>query len=252
MQIADGKNSCIQSTIEVNSLSITVEYKAIKNIHLAVYPPNGRVHISAPLNTTEPKLRLYILKKWVWLAEKISRAKEHTLIPKREYISGEEHLWRGQPYRLKVIEDITILPKVIVQGDYLCLYAPPKSTALKREQILGNWYRVQLNDTLNFYVPKWEQILDVKTEMWDIMKMRARWGSCNAKRKIIYFNLELAKKPCACVEYIVVHELAHLLEKTHNERFKQILQTHLPAWQELRNQLNELPLSEEIFQETIS
>ncbi|MBP5672072.1 MAG: M48 family metallopeptidase [Victivallales bacterium] len=237
------------SSIVVNGVALTVEYKDIKHIHLSVYPPDGHAHISAPLKTSDTKLKLFILKKWIWLSDKIRKATEHSIIPTRRYVSGEEHLWRGQSYRLKVIEDATVVPKVLLNGDYLNLYVPLHSTCNKRMKILEGWYRNQLNATLDVIVPKWEERLGVKSEMWDILKMRARWGSCNSKAKVIYFNLELAKKPISCVEYIVVHELAHLLEKSHNDRFQQILQTYLPTWQEIRRQLNELPISEEIFQE---
>lgn len=235
--------------LEVNGVFFAVERKDIKHIHLSVYPPDGRAHVSAPLNTPDMQLRLFILKKWVWLSEKFRKAKEHPTVPARKFVSGEEHLWRGQAYRLKVVEDITIMPKVLVNVDYLELYALPRSTMERRMQILNDWYRAQLNETLEAAVPKWEAHLGVKSESWDILKMRARWGSCNSKTKALLFNLELAKKPLACVEYIVVHELAHLLEKSHNDRFQQILQTYLPTWRELRRQLNEFPISEEMFRE---
>ncbi|MBQ7649769.1 MAG: M48 family metallopeptidase [Victivallales bacterium] len=236
-------------TLEVNGVPFAVEYKDIKHIHLSVYPPDGHAHVSAPINTPETQLKLFILKKWVWLSEKIRKAKEHPTVPVRKYVSGEEHLWRGQSFRLKVIEDVTIVPKILVNGDYLELYAPPHSTREKRMQILNDWYRGRLNETLEAAVPKWEEHLNVKAEAWDILKMRARWGSCNSRTRTLLFNLELAKKPIACVEYIVVHELAHLLEKSHNDRFQQILQTYLPTWRELRRQLNEFPISEEMFGE---
>ncbi|MGN0866481.1 MAG: M48 family metallopeptidase [Oligosphaeraceae bacterium] len=241
----------MSSSLEVNGVLFAIEYKDIKHIHLSVYPPDGHAHISAPRNTPEIQLKLFILKRWIWLSEKIRKAKEHPTIPVRKYVSGEEHFWRGQSFRLKVIEDITVIPKVVIHGDYLELYAHPHSTREKRSQILNHWYRDRLNETLEATIPQWEERLKVKAESWDILKMRARWGSCQAKAKTLLFNLELAKKPTACVEYIVVHELAHLLEKNHNNHFQQILQTYLPTWRELRRQLNEFPIPEELFREEV-
>ena len=237
------------STLDVNGVTFAIEYKDIKHIHLSVYPPDGRAHVSAPLGLSETQVRLFILRKWIWLSEKIRQAKSHSIVATRQFVSGEEHFWRGQPYRLKVIEDITVMPKISVNGDYLELYAPPRSTRERRMQILNDWYRRQLNETLERVVPKWEERLGVQSESWDIMRMRARWGSCQVSTRTLLFNLELAKKPLDCVEYVVVHELAHLLEKSHNDRFQQILQTYLPTWQEQRRQLNDLPISEELFGE---
>ncbi|MDO5565972.1 MAG: SprT family zinc-dependent metalloprotease [Planctomycetia bacterium] len=235
--------------IQLNNVNIEIEFKPIKNIHLSVYPPDGRVHISAPVGTSEEKIRLYALQKWVWITEKRRQSLSQSRQLPREYVSGEEHFLRGQSFRLKVITMHGGSSHVEVDGDYIKLYVQENSPAKRRAQILDDWYRSDLKRVLSILVEKWEKILNVQVSTWDVLRMTARWGSCSREKSKILFNLELAKKPCHCVEYIVAHELSHLIERTHNDRFRQILYSHLPMWMETRKELNEFPLSGDIIKE---
>ncbi|OJV91799.1 MAG: metal-dependent hydrolase [Bacteroidia bacterium 44-10] len=225
--------------IVVNNISIEVEYKKIKNIHLSVYPPDGRVHISAPETMKPDSVRLYAISKISW----INRQKENVLKQERqtprEYVSGENHYFKGQRYRLKVIY-YNDIPKVRLEGKrFINLYVREGTTDNKRAEILKEWYRKELRETLSPLVEKWSQILQVIPKHWEIKQMKTRWGSCNTRTKRILFNLELAKKPTHCIEYIVVHELAHLIERQHNDRFMSILNIHMPQWEMYKDELNE-------------
>lgn len=233
------KKSCNinKGSITVNGVEIAVEEKNIKHMHLSVYPPNGIVHISVPLGTTESKIRMYILQKWLWIIEKQEKYKQYTRQSEREYVSGEEHFWRGKSYRLKVQAEKK--SHVEVDGDYIVLYVPEGATVDKKSQVLDSWYKEDLKEILSQLIEKWQKKLNVTLSGWKIERMQVRWGSCcNAAGKAL-FNLELAKKPYHCVEYIVAHELAHLLEPTHNDRFHNILFAHLPNWENARKELNE-------------
>lgn len=242
-----GIHSTHKTFVEINGVAIEIEEKPIKNLHLSVYPPSGKVHISVPLGTGLERIRLYVLQKWVWLSEKRRLATSYTRQLKRNYVSGEEHFVRGQSYRLKVIKtDGETTHHVRIVGDYLTIYISGDATVRKLAEVLDNWYREDLKKVLAKLISKWEMILSVKVSEWEVLRMSARWGSCNRKKAKVIFNLELAKKPGNCVEYVVAHELAHLIERTHDNRFQQILFTHLPNWQELRQQLNDFPLSETV------
>jgi len=248
-QVAGIRSTC-RTSMEINGVTVEIEEKSIKNLHLSVYPPHGKVHISVPRGTGLEKIRLYVLQKWVWLSEKRRLATAHTRQLKRDYISGEEHFVRGQSYRLKVIKtDSETVNHVQIIGDYLTIYVSGEATVKKRAEVLDNWYREDLKTVLAKLISKWEMILEVKVSEWEVLRMSARWGSCNPEKAKVIFNLELAKKPDNCVEYVVAHELAHLIERTHDNRFQQILFTHLPNWQELRQQLNDFPLSETVTKE---
>lgn len=232
-----------KSTIEINGVMIAIEEKPIKNIHLSVYPPDGRVHISVPLDTSDERVRLYVLQKWVWLSEKRKNATNHPRQLPRDYVSGEEHFSRGQSYRLKVEMADDDKPGVYINGDYLVLSVRSDATPQKRAEVLNAWYRKDLKLLIAPLLEKWENVLSVRVREWDVLRMSMRWGSCNRARSRILFNLELAKKPLHCVEYIVAHEMAHLIEQTHNDHFQQILFTYLPTWKDIRKELNEFPLS---------
>lgn len=237
-QCAKPKSLC------VNGIDIAVEWKKIKAIHLSVYPPDGRVHISAPVDYSTDQLESYVLEKWVWLSEKRKMATAHSIQAPREFVSGEEHFWRGQSYRLKV-DIVKNTPfSVQVDGDYIHLYVHEGTTAQRKSELLDEWYRADLRLVAAPLIAKWESLLNVKVAEWNIVKMPLRWGSCTQATQKVVLNLELAKKPMNCVEYVVAHELVHLLERLHNERFRQLLFVHLPNWREIRQQLNDFPLTD--------
>ena len=225
--------------IKIGNVSIEVFRKPIKNIHLRVYPPDGSIQISAPEKMELDSIRLFAITKLEWIKKKQQELKNFSRQSERQYVSGENHYFKGNRYRLKVIYQHTD-PHVELQGNqFINLYVRREASIERRAEILKNWYRVNLSEMLENLISKWEKILDVSVEHWEIKQMKTLWGSCNSKRKSILFNLELAKKPRHCVEYIVAHELAHLLEHLHNVHFTSILDTYLSNWRQIKDELNE-------------
>lgn len=226
----------------LNGIDIEIERKPIKNLHLAVYPPDGRVHISAPESYTDERIRLFLLRKWLWITQKRKETTSYIIQAERQYISGEAHYFLGGLYRLKVIRDNSCTYHVEIQGDYINVYVYERTTKENIANLLWNWYKEQLTPTIGKYVDKWERILGVKVAGWTIQQMQSSWGKCHKDTGRIMFNLQLAKKPLNCIEYIVAHELTHLIEQNHTDRFHHILGTYLPDWQRTKELLNEIPL----------
>lgn len=225
------------NSMQVNGLTIEVERKLIKHIHLAVYPPNGRVHMSAPLEYTEEQLRLFALSHWMWICEKREENTSYNIQPKREYVSGEAHYYKGSLYRLKVL--IANDRKVRIVGDYIeVTVRKPEKT----EEALYGWYRERLEETLSCLMEKWEEKIGVRVKSWEVRAMPRRWGSTSKSKEKVIFNTELAKKPISCIEYIVVHELIHLIERIHTDRFYSLLTTFMPDWENRKEMLNKLPV----------
>lgn len=228
--------------MEINDLEIEIEHKAIKNVHLSVYPPTGRVKVSAPLLYPDEKIKLYLLQKWLWIVEKRDRCQQYEVQPEREYISGEAHYYKGQLFRLKVNQVSKGHQSVEINGDYIVLNVIDPTNVKQKRDLLNRWYKTQLEPVLESYVQKWEARLNVTLESWTIKNMKARWGSCDTVNQKALFNLQLAKKPENCIEYVVVHELVHLLERNHTARFKTLLSIYLPNWKEIKKELNEFPI----------
>lgn len=226
----------------LNGIDIEIERKPIKNLHLAVYPPDGRVHISAPESYTDERIRLFLLRKWLWITQKRKETTSYIIQDERQYISGEAHYFKGRLYRLKVIRDNSCTYHIEIQGDYINVYVYERTTKENIANLLWNWYKEQLTPTIGKYVDKWERILGVKVAGWTIQQMQSSWGKCHKDTGRIMFNLQLAKKPLNCIEYIVAHELTHLIEQNHTDRFRHILGTYLPDWQRTKELLNEIPL----------
>ena len=226
----------------LNGLDIGVERKGIKNLHLSVYPPDGRVHVSAPLECSDERVRLYVLEKWVWIAEKRRAVTEYKRQETRAYVSGEAHYFRGGLYRLKVEEDNNARQGVRINGDYLVLTVHEKSTVARRAAVMSAWYKEQLMPVVGDYVRKWQDTLGVKLASFEIRVLSAKWGTCSKSKGKAIFNVELAKKPLKCIEYVVAHELAHLIERTHNADFRRILDRHFPDWREIKDNLNSFPV----------
>ena len=225
--------------IKVSNIVAEVEWKAIKNVHLTIYPPDARVHVSAPQSMTEDAVRLFILSKLAWIRCRVSEIANQSRQTPREYVSGENHFYKGQRYRLKVIYS-NEPAKVELQGkEYLVLYARNGSTAERRSKILQEWYRNELKNTLPALIVKWEKILEVKVNKWTVKQMKTLWGSCNHQTHNIIFNTELIKKPLHCIEYIVAHELLHIKIRLHNEEYTHLLNRYLPHWKQTRKELNE-------------
>jgi predicted metal-dependent hydrolase len=234
--------------ITVGGLTVEVVRKNIKNLHLGVYPPNGRVRVAAPLVVSDEAVRLAVIGKLGWIKRQQAKFEAQPRQSQREMVSGESHYFLGQRYRLRVLA-YTGPPRIRCSGaDFLDLFVRPETTVEQRQRVLEDWYREQLRGRIPALLEQWQPVLGVAAAEWGIRKMKTRWGSCNIRARRVWFNLELAKKPARCLEYVVVHELVHLLERNHNARFKALMEQHLPTWRACREELNRAPLGHDKWQ----
>ena len=229
--------------ITVNGITVEVVRKAIKNLHLGVYPPHGRVRVAAPLAVSDDAVRLAVIGKLAWIKRQQAKFEAQPRQSRREMVRGESHYFLGQRYRLRVIEHHGA-GKVVLRN------APPsismygrETSAEQREQVLHRWYRKQLKALMPPLLEKWQLVLGVQVADWGIKKMKTKWGACTIDARRIWINLELAKKPVQCLEYIIVHELVHLLERHHNDRFQKLMDQFMPQWRLHREELNRGPLA---------
>ena len=229
--------------ITVNNIKVNVVRKNIKNIHLAVYPPFGRARIAVPNRVKEETIRLHVISKLPWIKRQQKRFKEQERIPPREYKNRESHYFEGKRYLLNIIETDSQIKVVIRNKTYLDLYVRKNTSREKCNEILNEWYREQIKKRLPKLIEKWEKRTGINANEYKVKQMKTKWGSCNISAKRIWLNLELAKKPMICTEYIIVHELIHLLERHHNEKFRWYLDKFMPQWQSHKRELNRQPLS---------
>jgi len=226
--------------IELGNISIDVEQKDIKNIHLSVYPPHGKVKIAAPERMDMDTIRVFAINKLQWIKKQQETFKNQERETRREFLTKESHYFRGERYLLKVIER-NEKPKAILKHSTIELYIRPSTSTKKRKEILDEWYRDEMKKVIPKMLEKWEKKIGVKTNEFGVKIMRTKWGTCNVEAKRIWLNLELAKKPLECLEYIVVHELIHLLERSHNAVFVKYMNEFMPKWRFYRDELNRLP-----------
>jgi predicted metal-dependent hydrolase len=226
----------------IGGIRVEVVKKAIKNLHLTVHPPQGRVHIVAPERMQLDTIRLYAISKLPWLRRQIAELQAQARESSREYVNRESHLVWGRRYLLKVVER-EAPPTVKLHKRELVITVRPGTKETQRHEILAAWHRAQVRAAVPALLAKWQPILKVAAQTIFVRQMKTKWGSCNPRKATIRLNTDLAKKPPACLEYVLVHELAHLIEPTHNDRFRAILTRHLPHWPHLRNQLNRAPLA---------
>ncbi|CAG0969865.1 hypothetical protein GPROT1_01484 [Gammaproteobacteria bacterium] len=231
--------------ITVSGIDVEVVRKDIKNLHLGVYPPYGRVRVAAPLVLNDEAVRLAVIDKLGWIKRQQAKFAEQPRQTQREMVNGESHYFQGRRYRLFVQEQNGPTRVELKGVASLDLFVRPGTRPEQREAVLLAWHREQLKALIPPLLEKWQPILGVDVAGWGIKKMKTKWGTCNTTARRIWFNLELAKKPVQCLEYIVVHELVHLLERHHNERFTTLLDTHLPPWRQYRELLSSLPLGHE-------
>ena len=229
------------TTLKLGSITIDVSKKDIKNIHLGVYPPDGGVRISAPLHMSSESIRLFAISKLGWI-----KLQQHKLVDQdretpREYLERESHYLWGKRYLLHIVER-DAPPQVELRHKKIVLYVRPSSALERRGEILEEWYRNQLRQAVQPLLAKWEKTMGLKIEKVFVRRMRTKWGSCSRTSPSIRLNTDLAKKPIACLEYIIVHELAHLIEPTHNVRFTLLLDQMMPSWRTHKKILNELPV----------
>ncbi len=232
--------------IELGDITVDVVLKDIKNIHLSVYPPSGRVRISAPARMSLDTIRVFAISKLDWIKRQQRKLQEQEREAPREYLDRESHTVWGNRYLLKVVE-ADEAPSVELQHSQILLRARPGADEAKKQAVLEEWYRQQLKQAAPPLIAKWEALMGVKIERFFVQRMKTRWGSCNPGARTIRLNTELAKKPRECLEYIIVHEAAHLLEPTHNARFVALMDRFMPNWQFYRDRLNRFPVSHETW-----
>ncbi len=226
----------------LGEVTIDVVFKDIKNLHLSVHPPDGKVRISAPSRMSIDTVRSFALTKLSWIRKHQQRFKEQARQTPREYLDRESHYFFGKRYLLKVIENQRA-GDVRITGSSIELHIREGTSLSKRAELMNEWYRKELKKVLPEVVNKWEKQIGVSASSWAIKSMKTRWGTCNRRVGRIWINLELAKKPPICLEYVVVHELVHLLEGHHNDRFKKYMDEFMPRWRMYKEQLNRFPIS---------
>lgn len=235
-------------TLTVSGVRVSVVRKAIKNLHLGVYPPDGHVRVAVPLAVSDAAVRVAVIGNLRWIRRQQAAFEQQARVSEREMVSGESHYFLGRRYRLDLIETRGKNGVVLRNRRIMELHARPELTAKQRERVLHRWYRERLRELAPPLLETWQAALGVTVEEWGIKKMKTRWGSCNAKVGRVWLNLELAKKPPECLEYIVVHELAHLLVRHHDDRFHALMDRHLPTWRFTRKMLNTAPLANESWE----
>ena len=231
----------MNAKLDLAELAVEVVRKPIKNLHLGVYPPDGRVRIAAPERMPIEAIRLFAIGKLTWIRrQRAVFATQDRALP-HEFVERESHYLWGRRYLLRVIEK-DAAPAVRLRVRTIDLQVRPGADSQQRGRVLDSWYRDQLRETLDPLLTKWQRLLRVKVERVHLQRMKTKWGSCNPELRSIRLNTELARKPAECLEYILVHELAHLREPSHGPRFIGLLDGALPQWRELRDALNRLPL----------
>ncbi len=234
----------MQTHIELGDVSIEVVKKNIKNVHLSVYPPLGRVRIAAPLYMELDTIRLFAISKLDWIRREQRKILAQEREAPREFLDRESHYVWGKRYLLSVREH-DAPPALELQHSQLILRWRPGTPELRKEELLNSWYREQIKAEMPALLNKWQPLMGVQAARVFVQHMKTKWGSCNPAARSIRLNTELAKKPPQCLEYIVVHELAHLIEPTHNARFVSLMASFLPHWQHIRQELNRLPVRHE-------
>ncbi|NLI89116.1 MAG: M48 family metallopeptidase [Epulopiscium sp.] len=225
--------------IIVKDIEIHLRRKKVKNLNLSVHPPRGEVRLSVPYNTSDDTIREFVLSKASWIKKHQDRFKNQEIVGVNKYISGESHYFLGKKYILNIIYIDKNPAKVEIKDDaYINIYIKKEASIEKRAKLLKEWYRKELKLLIPPLIKKWEKIMKVSVNEFGVKQMKTRWGTCNIRDKRIWINLELAKKTPECLEYIVVHEMVHLLERDHNDKFKAHMDKFLPNWRSIQAKLN--------------
>lgn len=225
----------------LGDIEIDVVLKDIKNVHLSVHPPNGRVRVAAPTRMKVENVRLYVISKLDWIKKQQRQLREQKRETQRDCVERESHYVWGKRYLLKVIEHDGP-PQIEVKNRQLLMFVRESTSDKTRNAILEKWYREQVKQETILLIDKWQAIMNVKVKGFYVRRMKTRWGSCNTDAHTIRINSELAKKNLDCLEYIVVHELAHMIERSHSETFRRLLDKFYPRWVDVRSELNDMPL----------
>ena len=227
--------------IEISGITIDIQKKNIKNMHLAVLPPDGKVRVSAPMHLSDESIAMFVRTKLGWIKKQQEKYALQPRQSEREFISGETLYVFGKQYFLRVMYSYKG-NSLVPNGNEATLTGRKESTARQREAFVNEWYRNLLKEKISIYLPKWEQITGLYCDSWQTKYMTTRWGTCNTNTRKIWFNLQLAKKPIECLEYVILHELAHLKVKNHGKDFIAILDMYMPYWRDTKQLLNELKL----------
>lgn len=239
----------MEEKVKIGKFEVNVVKKDIKNFHLSVLPPLGKVRVAVPNKTDNEAIKLFILSKSSWIKKQIKKFEEQQRESQREFISGESHYFKGQRYILN-IKHHNAPPKIVIRNKTnIDFYIKKDLTREQREAAFYKWYRKELKTILPEIVTKWEARVGVKASEHKVKKMKTKWGTCNHKDKRIWLNIELIKKPLIHLEYVVLHELVHLIEKTHNEVFLFHMDNHMPQWRVHKDELNSLSLAYEEWNE---
>jgi len=229
------------SQIKLGDVAVDVVLKDIKNVHLSVHPPTGRVRISAPSRMSLDIIRVFAISKLHWIRQQQKRLREQERETLREYLDRESHYVWGRRYLLEVL--VSEEPSgVLLRHRRLILIVRPGTKRAARDALLARWYRDEVKGNVPELIAKWEPILGVQVQKFFVQQMKTKWGSCNPRARTIRLNTELAKKPKDCLDYIVLHEMVHLIEPAHGERFIALMDGFMPKWQFVRQKLNRLPV----------
>jgi predicted metal-dependent hydrolase len=234
----------MDEAIELGGITVEVVRKNIKNVHLSVHPPAGRVRVAAPPRVDLDAIRVFVIAKLGWIRRQQQKYREQERETPREYLERESHYVWGKRYLLEVIESDK--PSFVDLGcGSMRIRIRPGASDEKKQALVEEWYREQMRSAVPAVIAKWEPVMGVKVARFYVQRMRTRWGSCNPASGSIRLNTDLAKKPPECLEYIVVHEMTHLIEPTHNERFMELMDRCMPQWKHHREELNRLPVRED-------
>ncbi|MGB1249326.1 MAG: M48 family metallopeptidase [Candidatus Promineifilaceae bacterium] len=231
--------------MQVGGIDVRVTRKGIKNLHIAVHPPDGQVRVAAPDRMTDDNIRLAVVNKLRWIRKQQATFAAQVRQSQREMVTGESHYVFGRRYRLEVVEQWGKHSVQIKNNEWLLLTINPNTTRVNREKVLTEWYRAELKRRVPPLLEKWQPRVGREVSGWRVRRMKLHWGSCNIEARRILLNLELAKKTPTCLEYILVHELVHLLERKHNDQFRAHMDRLMPQWAHHRKTLNSSPLAHE-------
>lgn len=237
----------MQAQLQLGDIAVDVVWKDIKNVHLSVHPPTGRVSIAAPARMRLETIRVFVISKLAWIRQQQHKLREQEREPPREYLNRESHYVWGRRYLLHILEE-DAPAWVELSHSRMVLHGRPGWAQAKKEELLDRWYRGQIRAAVPALFAKWEPLMGVKVAGFFVQRMKTKWGSCNPHARTIRLNTELAKKPRECLEYIIVHELIHFLESTHNARFIALMNQFMPKWQSRRQRLNRLPVRHESWE----
>lgn len=225
-------------TMQIEELSVLVVRKSIKNLYLSIRPPDGRVRINVPLHVPDEFVRKLLLQRLPWIRDKQSRRSGDAVPAPLTFSNGENHYYQGRQYVLELVHEAG-RPSILPTSDgRLLMRVDPSSETADREKVLRAWYRQRLKEEATPFFDKWEMITGLKVAEWRIKDMKTRWGTCNPTARRIWMSLELAKVPPRCMEYVVLHEIAHFVERTHNKRFQDYLSRYMPDWRQRKAELN--------------